>query len=186
MSRSLYGSYRTRTFADIYETADVFVKEIQASPLNKLYSESCKTLYYLLYGKYGNSHIASSDETQFKYRLYSIIWQYGPSWKREVDLQDKLRAMSDDEILSGAKSINNVSLNPATEIEEDVVLKTVNQQTTMSVKKAKMDAYAQFVALLKKDVTAEFLNRFKELFLTVVEPEGPLYYITEGDEEDGI
>lgn len=185
MDRTLYGSYRTRKFADIYETVDSFVTDIQASPLNKLPTDSCKTLYYLLYGKYGNSHIASSDENQFKYRLYSIVWQYGPTWKREVELQDKLREMNDDEILSGAKSINNVSLNPATEIEEDVVLKTVNQQTTMSMKKARIDAYAQFIALLKKDVTAEFLGKFKELFLIIVEPEGPLYYITE-EEEDGI
>jgi len=37
-----------------------------------------------------------------------------------------------------------------------------------------MDAYANLMALLEKDVTEEFINKFKNLFMIIVEPQLPL------------
>ena len=37
------------------------------------------TLYYLLYARYGNSHIVNTDENQFTYKLFSTIFMYGPT-----------------------------------------------------------------------------------------------------------
>ena len=41
-----------------------------------------------------------------------------------------------------------------------------------------MDAYAMLIALLETDVTESFLDKFKKLFLKVVQPELPLWYAT--------
>ena len=72
---SLYGNYRTRTFSDIWKTFDEFRDEYIDSPLQNMSVSNLEILYYLLYARYGNSHIASSDENQFKYQVYATIFQ---------------------------------------------------------------------------------------------------------------
>ncbi len=43
-------------------------------------------------------------------------------------------------------------------------------------KRSKIEGYALVESLLKRDVTEEFLSKFKKLFRTIVEPELPLLY----------
>ena len=47
------------------------------------------------------------------------------------------------------------------------------------MKRSKLDAYANLWELLKVDVTSTFLDKFKVCFLSIVEPQRDLYYITE-------
>ena len=81
-----YGGFRTRTFADIFPSFEVFKAAYDESAL-KIDFESYLTLgtestdvltldqvYYMLYAHYGNSHIAMSDETQFKYYILYITY----------------------------------------------------------------------------------------------------------------
>ena len=181
---SLYGNFRTRTFSDIYDTLDTFKIAYRESGIPVVLSdESLDTLYYLLYARYGNSNVASSDENQFKYKLYSTIYMYGPAWQKRLDIQTKLIGLSDDEIIKGSTAIHNTALNPSTwpstqSLEE---LNYINQQNTTKYKKSKLEAYASLYALIETDVTEEFIGKFKKLFLTIVEPELPLWYTTEGD-----
>lgn len=111
---------------------------------------------------------------------------YGPTWEKRLDVQEKVRALSEDELREGGKSIYNTALNPSTEpstssLEE---LQTINTQNTANRKRSKLDAYSTLVALLETDVTAYFLDRFRELFLKVVAPELPLWYETESEGDD--
>ena len=55
-------------------------------------------------------------------------------------------------------------------------LQYIKSQNTSINKKGKLEGYALLDSLLKRDVTQEFLNRFKPLFKTVVEPEELLLY----------
>lgn len=41
------------------------------------------------------------------------------------------------------------------------------------------------MGLLDNDVSADFLRQFRKLFLTIVEPEAPLYFVT-GDAEEEV
>lgn len=96
---TLYGSYRQIKFTDVYSKADDFLADYgNVGVPTSISNELAETLFYLLYGKYGNSTIASSDLTRFKYRLFSIIWQYGPSWEKKLDIQKLARAWADDEV----------------------------------------------------------------------------------------
>ena len=71
---SLYGNYRTRTFSEIYDSVNVFLEDYNNNGIPvKVSEENVTTLFYLLYSKFGNSHIASSDENRFKYALFSTI-----------------------------------------------------------------------------------------------------------------
>lgn len=187
---SVYGNYRTRTFADIFPSAEEFSKVYTENGIPTTISNSnLTTLYYLLYAKYGNSSIASSDENQFKYKVFATVFQYGPTWEKRLDIQEKLRGLTDNELFYGAKAIYNSALNPSTGPvqEEDgkpVELTFINSQNTTTYKKSKLDAYSILMELLKTDVTGEFLTKFKKLFIQIVNPELPLWYGTKEEETE--
>ena len=179
---TVYGNYRTRKFADIWPSADAFIQDYQASAIpQKLKVADATTLYYLLYARYGNSSIANSDENQFKYKIFSTIYIGGATWAKKQEIQDKLRAMTEDEILAGTKAINNHAYNPQTAPTTDTVdeLEYINEQNTTKYKKSKLDGYALLWAILNDGVTERFLREFRYHFLVVVEPQLPLWYVTD-------
>ena len=179
---SVYGNYRTRKFADIWPSADAFIQDYQASAIpQKLKVADATTLYYLLYARYGNSSIANSDENQFKYKIFSTIYIGGATWAKKQEIQDKLRAMTEDEILAGTKAINNHAYNPQTAPTTNTVdeLEYINEQNTTKYKKSKLDGYALLWAILNDGVTETFLREFRYHFLVVVEPQLPLWYVTD-------
>lgn len=327
---SLYGNYRQYKFTDVYDNADDFVADYKDNGFpTTIKDDSANVLFYLLYSRYGNNTIASSDLTRFKYKMFGTVWQYGPTWEKKLDIQKMLREYTEEQILagegytsesdntvtsttSGQKSstldktgsgnktsttdsetntttsgtnntttttdqdttdstttntsgtttsngtkLKNYADNPGTEpsttadtpltyinrqeyektatsgtdtststvtgsgtldstvttngttsgTEKDTVKGTVkdtysdtgkdtlaqNDSSTRSdtgkdtlkssKTKGKLEAYAMLWNMLKDDVTTEFISRFKPLFLTVVQPEEPLYYITEDSEE---
>ena len=188
-NNSLYGNFRQRKFTDIYEQVDTFISDYNDCGIPVTISDdSIKTLFYLLYARYGNSTIASSDENQFKYKLFSIIFSYGPTWEKRLEVQKALREMSLDELRDSSKAIYNHAFNPstapATDDSGEHIMDHINDQNVTLHKRSKTDAYALLIGLLETDVTSDFLNKFKKLFLTIVEPELPLWYITtlQGDE----
>lgn len=178
---SLYGNFRTRTFSDIFNTFADFQEAYIKNGIQRTISDtSLSTLYYLLYARYGNSNIASSDENQFVYKVMSTIFMYGPAWEKRLDIQQKLMNLSDDEIIKGATAIYNQALNPSqaptTQTLEE--LNYINSQNTTKYKKSKLEAYAILEELIKTDVTEAFIGKFKKLFITIVEPDYPLWYET--------
>ena len=181
---SLYGSYRQKKFTDVYDSVEKFLADYNGVGLPTTISQgSAQTLYYLLYGRYGNDVIASSDINRFKYRLFGIIFQYGPTWEKRLEIQEKLRGLSEDEILTGSRQIYNNAQNPSTEPSTDTTdeLQYINEQNVTKNRRGKLDAYAMLMELLRSDVTNELLTKFKTLFLTVIEPEESLYYVSEED-----
>ena len=181
---SLYGSYRQKKFTDVYDSVEKFLSDYNGVGLPTTISQgSAQTLYYLLYGRYGNDVIASSDINRFKYRLFGIIFQYGPTWEKRLEIQEKLRGLTEDEILTGSRQIYNNAQNPSTEPSTDTTeeLQYINEQNVTKNRRGKLDAYAMLMEVLRSDVTNEFLTKFKTLFLTVIEPEEPLYYVSEED-----
>lgn len=191
--------YRNMTLTDVWESADEFKTEYKASPLyvqgQRLFDgvetlngvtqpDNITTLFYLLYSKYAGSPIKNADVNQFKYRLFSIIFQYGPTWQKNLDIQSKLRSISDSELLVGSKVIYNHAYNDASEpttsgLEE---VEYINDQNTANQKKSKMAAYSDLAVLLATDVTELFLNKFKTLFSIFVAPQPVRLYVV--DEED--
>lgn len=184
---SLYGSYRQVKFTEVYESAESFLADYGGIGLPKTISdETATTLFYLLYGRFGNDVIASSDTNRFKYRLFSIVWQYGPAWEKKLEIQKKLRDMTEADILTGSRQIYNNATHPATEpgTNTDEELEYIDSQNVTKAKRGKLEGYALLLQLIDADVTQEFLNKFQKLFLTIVQPEEPLYYITEDDDND--
>jgi len=179
--------YSTKLFSEIYEDATEFVNDYNNIGIQPIISnQSATTLFYLLYGRYGNNPIANWDETQFKYKLFSLVFMYGPTWEKRLDIQSKLRGLSDDEILVGSKAIYNHAYNPSVSPSTSTLeeINYINDQNTTNYKRSKLDAYTILLELLETDVTEEFLGKFKICFKQFVRPEKPLLFITPEEEED--
>lgn len=184
-----YGGYRTRTFAEIFAeeeggaaTYEYFASVLAETPFAaKLAEVDMELLFYLLYARYGNSHIAFSDENQFIFALFSVAFQYGPTWSKRLHIQEQLRGIKDEELTLGGKAIYNHSYNPSTAPSTSTLdeLTTINDQNTTNYKKSKMEGYANLMALLDVDVSEEFLTKFRKLFIKVLAPDRPLLYTTE-------
>jgi hypothetical protein len=93
--------YKTKTFSEIYSSASEFVNDAKTtfSMLDNISDENKTVLYYLLFGRYGNSPISNWDETQFKTKLFSIMFQYGPTWEKRLDVQEALRGLTLDQLI---------------------------------------------------------------------------------------
>ena len=176
--------YNTKTFVEIYDDVDAFKTDYTTINLGGLTTSGLiDKVYYLLYAKFGNSPIANMDENQFKYKLFSTIFMYGPTWDKKLSIQSDLRALSGDDLYKGTSAIYNSALNPEqTPKTGDLTeLEYINSQNTTNYKKSKMDAYGELWSLLSTDVTEEFLERFRPLFKVFVRPERQYLYV---DEED--
>ena len=168
---------------------DAFVAEAQGSGIPLMISEeTTRTLYWLLLAEYANSTIANADEGQFKNRLFATIFRYGPTWEKRLEIQKRIRELTQEEIERGGKQIYNEAEHPGTlpstsSLEE---LLLISKQNTVNYKRDKLSAYGSVLALLKTDVTAEFIDRFRPLFLKCVAPQHPLLYrnLIEGDDEE--
>lgn len=189
MSNNMIPQYETITFTDVWNDVTKFKTDYAASPFTGAISnnspDNVSIVFYLLYSRYGNNPIANRDINQWKFKIFSVIYQFGPTWQKRLDIQEKLRALTEDDILKGSKAIFNHALNPSTNpstssLEE---LNYINDQSTSNYKKSKMDAYMQLWELLDNDVTEDFIKRFKNCFKTFVSPERPLIYVTDNSEE---
>ena len=181
---NLLPQYDTKLFTDIYDKVDTFVADYNSINLGGLTDPTLVTkLFYLLYAKFGNSPIANLDENQFKYKLFSTVFMYGPAWEKRLDIQNEIRNLSADDLLQGAKAIYNHALNPETDpsTADITELTYINEQNTTNYTKSKMDAYGQLWSLISTDVTADFLAKFNDCFKKFVRPANPLIYVT--DEE---
>lgn len=176
--------YNNPIFTEVWDNAEGFLADYKNNGIPaKISDENATTLFYFLYSRYGNSTIAFTDVEQFKYNVFSIIFMYGPTWEERLSLQEKIRNLTDDEIIQGAKAIYNSALNPGTEpstqdLEE---LNFINQQNTTNYKKSKIEAIALKWNLLSTDVTQKFITKFKPLFRKILDPMNGVTFITEGE-----
>ena len=190
---SNFPRYDTKLFCEVFEEFNDFlyyyVNEIDASikvfnPTTEAGLNTLKRIYYLLYARYGNNPIANYDETQFIWKLFTIVYQYGPTWAKRLDVQEKLRALTDDQLKEGSKAVFNHAYNPTEIPSGDDDLSFINEQNRTKYTKSPLEGYAILEELLKTDVTTEFLNKFQRLFKQFVRPERTWIYVTNLEEDD--
>ena len=96
--------YTTVLMTDVWESAQEFIQDYTHVGIPTTISvENATTLFYLLYAKYGNNPIANYDITQFKYKMFSVIWQYGPTWEKKLSIQETLRGLQLNDLLDDGK-----------------------------------------------------------------------------------
>ena len=165
--------YENKYFTQVYETFEEFLDDYKTCGIPTIISEaSLETLFYLLYARYGNSPIANSDENQFKYKVFSIIFQYGPTWEKRLEIQAQLRGLTIEQAAEGARSIYNHAFNPenAPSTQDTEELNYVNDQNVSKYTKAPIEAAMNLWDMLRVDVSEIFLKQFQKLFYKVVRP----------------
>jgi len=186
-NNTIYGLPSNTTFADVWGDAATFVSEYKASGLynadNKITDTNATVLYYLLYARFGNNSIASRDTNRFKYAVFANIFQYGPAWEKKLDLQKKVRALTDAELQTGSRTVQNHAYNPGTAPAVSAVedLTAINEQSSMNYVKSKIEAYGMQWEMISNDVTNAFVMRFEKLFIIVA---APVYQIAFPVEEE--
>lgn len=184
---SSWVEYNTLLFTDVWDEATKFVKDYRASGIPTTISDAnAMTLYYLLYARYGNTPISAMDEYQWKTRVFSIIFQYGPTWEKKLEIQQKVRALNINDLKKGPITIYNKALNPASAPSDQTLeeINYINEQNVSKVQKNDSQAYAEWMSLLEEDVTGYFLRKFDGCFKKIVRPEKTLEYVTEEDYEE--
>ena len=193
MDRTLFQSFDNITFSDLWETSDSFIDTYNEVGLPKepyVDDDTLKLVWLLLIGRFADSTIKPYNTYgAFKVRFMSRVWQHAPAWKKELDIQNKLRALSledGSEIYEGGKAIYNSAMNPGTapSTQDTEELNFINQQNTTKYKKSKLEGLAILNDLLKNDVTEQFLKRFDDLFKTIIYSGRELTYITVESEEN--
>nr|DAF39749.1 MAG TPA: hypothetical protein [Herelleviridae sp.] len=169
-----YNTHNNYTFIEIYPDAATFLADYGKCELPTTISDDYATiLYYNLLGRKANDSILSNSLGQFKYRLFSLIWQFGPYWQKQIELQEKSRGLTDDDIRDGSKQIYNRGSQPAQKVtaqdgnigtQSKAEIRFVNDQNVTLNTKSKLEAYTIFGTVLKSDVSEGFFRQFDELF----------------------
>ena len=96
----MFPQYDTKLMTDVWSKASDFLTDYQNAGIpTSISTANATTLYYLLYAKYGNTPIANYDENQWKYKMFSIIFQYGPTWEKRLDIQTTLRGLQISDLI---------------------------------------------------------------------------------------
>lgn len=179
LNDSFYGRYRTNTFNEEFPTVEDFMDFFKNNEayVPEISDESARTLYFLLSARYGECHIVMSSYNRFRYSLLSIIFQYGPTWEKKMEIQKNLRGLTIEELQQGTLYVTNNALNPGNKLAtSDELIKNVNNQTRTNHKLSKVNAYSMLYEILKNDVTEWFLEKFNKLFSKFSYPSDNLFY----------
>ena len=180
-----YKPYQTLTFAEVWKDYASFKSDYDALIVGfpqistPLKANSIQTLYYCLYARFGNNPIANSDVDQFKMKVFSTAFAYGPTWERKQEIQASLRALTEADLLVGAKQIYNHAFNPSAEPSTGALdeLSYINDQNTANHKKSKMEAYSILWTILHAETTKEFIDKFAKCFAVFVDKMRVPFYI---------
>ncbi len=185
--------YNTKLFKEVFDDPDTFKAEYKASHYyvinNTLSDDNIVLTYYLLYNKYGNNPISNYDEAQWKAKVFGTMFQYGPAWQQKLSIQEKVRSLGvadDSEIYKGSKAIYNHAFNPETtpKTGDLTELEYINDQNTTQYKKSKLEGLALLAEVLRDDVTATYIDKFRKMFNPFVKPVRHRIYISEEEEEE--
>jgi hypothetical protein len=182
------------TFSQLYPTQEEFVNQYKVVGFPQEFEggtyvsdDDLRLIWLLLIGRFADSTIKPFNTYgAFQVRFMSRVWQHAPAWKKNLDIQNKLRSLSledSSDIYKGSSAIYNSAINPGTmpSTQDTEELNFINNQNVTKHKRSKLEGLAVLSDLLKNDVTEQFLRRFDDLFKTIIYSGRTLLYSTEGD-----
>lgn len=126
--------YDTKLFTEIWNRVSEFIYDYQHVGIpTTISSTNATTLYYLLYARYANNPIANYDEEQFKYKIFSIIFQYGPTWEKKLSIQQTLRGLQLSDLIddgSFSELFGHQGANGSTKTTSSNSTRTIDNDTT--------------------------------------------------------
>lgn len=146
----MFPQYDTKLMTEVWSSASEFLTDYQAAGIPTTISvQNATTLYYLLYARYGNTPIANYDENQWKYKMLSIIFQYGPTWEKRLDVQNTLRGLQISDLVDNG-SFHELFSHNASETSS----KTGSDNNTRTLNTTEKNTGTSAVANTGTDTTA--------------------------------
>ena len=146
----MFPQYDTKLMTEVWSEASAFLTDYQNAGIpTTISNQNATTLYYLLYAKYGNTPIANYDETQWKYKMFSIIFQYGPTWEKRLDIQTTLRGLQISDLVDNG-SYRALSSQSGTETSS----KTGSDNNTRTLNTTEKNTGTSSLANTGTDTTA--------------------------------
>lgn len=180
--------YNTAIWTDIFPDFDtfkgVFDNDFGSYAKDCITAANLKSLYYLLYARYGANPFINYSTDLIKAKVVAITYQKGPTWERRKSVQDSLRSLTEDDLLRGSVTIFNRAAHDETEpsTDTDEYIGYLNSQDVSKQKRSKLDAYSYLQDVLKTDVTEEFLRAYAVLFSKMVTPHIERVYENESED----
>ena len=142
--------YDTKLMTEVWSQVSEFLTDYQNIGIpTTISTANATTLYYLLYARYGNTPIANYDENQWKYKIFSIIFQYGPTWEKRLDIQNTLRGLQISDLLDNG-SFHELFSHSASETSS----KTGSDNNTRTLNTTEKNTGTSAVANTGTDTTA--------------------------------
>ena len=142
--------YDTKLMTEVWSQASEFLNDYQNIGIpTTISNQNATTLYYLLYARYGNTPIANYDENQWKYKMFSIIFQYGPTWEKRLDIQNTLRGLQISDLVDNG-SFHELFSHSASETSS----KTGSDNNTRTLNTTEKNTGTSAVANTGTDTTA--------------------------------
>ena len=142
--------YDTKLMTEVWSDASGFLTDYQNVGIpTTISNQNATTLYYLLYARYGNTPIANYDENQWKYKMFSIIFQYGPTWEKRLDIQTTLRGLQLSDLIDNG-SYRALSSQSGTETSS----KTGSDNNTRTLNTTEKNTGTSALANTGTDTTA--------------------------------
>lgn len=146
----MFPQYDTKLMTEVWSEASAFLTDYQNAGIpTTISNQNATTLYYLLYARYGNTPIANYDETQWKYKMFSIIFQYGPTWEKRLDIQTTLRGLQISDLVDNG-SYRALSSQSGTETSS----KTGSDNNTRTLNTTEKNTGTSSLANTGTDTTA--------------------------------
>ena len=146
----MFPQYDTKLMTEVWSQASEFLTDYQNAGIpTTISNQNATTLYYLLYARYGNTPIANYDENQWKYKMFSIIFQYGPTWEKRLSIQDTLRGLQISDLVDNG-SFHELFSHSASETSS----KTGSDNNTRTLNTTETNTGTASVANTGTDTTA--------------------------------
>ena len=146
----MFPQYDTKLMTEVWSQASEFLNDYQNIGIpTTISNQNATTLYYLLYARYGNTPIANYDENQWKYKMFSIIFQYGPTWEKRLDIQNTLRGLQISDLVDNG-SFRELFSHSASETSS----KTGSDNNTRTLNTTETNTGTASVANTGTDTTA--------------------------------
>lgn len=169
-------------FNNVFPDADTFLQnyknyEAAIDNLNAVEDKYVVVTWQLISSKFGNTPIRSEDESQFKLSVFSVMFSEAPSFVTRLNVQAKVRNLTDAELIEGETSIANAARNPATAPGTQSMneLPYIDNQNVTKQKRSKLQAYALQLGLLENDLSETYVRKFEPLFARVILPAEYIY-----------
>ena len=184
MLEQLAPEYNRLTFADVFEGKLDFKTKLRDTGIveDLLITDAfLEKLYFYLYAKHGNDCISMSDEVQWIYNVALITESNAPTYLKKLDVQKKLRALTDDDLREGFRTLFNHAVNPSTSPSTDAnnELPYINEQNVNKTRKNKTAAYIELWESLRTDLLSDFLAHYNKIFSKLASTADRMIYISE-------